>query len=113
MCCTSDAMYIVCNGEVQTHFGDRGTPIVTRPGFVVGESDFFLSQPRSTRVKISKDGTQLYELTSESLRAIEASEPALYATYQKFLIRILARQVSWATSFQHSERLRQVVSHAR
>ena len=49
--------------------------------------------------KSDQQGAVLFELTAASLSQLEAAQPAVSAVFHKILMRIMARQVSWAHGF--------------
>ena len=95
----ADSLVVVKSGGALVHdyvVATNADNLIIKRGFILGESDFFLGQPRAFSAAASVDGTSLYELTKESFDEMVASHPTLAVLFEKLMLRVLARQVSWA-----------------
>jgi hypothetical protein len=117
-----DRCWVVKSGSVKLLEDGSRRDLTVRPGFILGEADLLLSQTRSQTARIVASrgpfegdfegggggggkggeegpGAVLFELTAASLAQLETAQPAVSAVFHKILMRIMARQVSWAHGF--------------
>lgn len=89
-------LYFIQEGRVATYLedrdGDRFRVSVMGPGTIVGEIGLYLNQKRSASV-VAETDTVAYRLTDEALRRMRAEDAGLAASFDEFMVRILADRV--------------------
>jgi MFS superfamily sulfate permease-like transporter/CRP-like cAMP-binding protein len=99
---TSEKMYVVESGEITLSLPDSTDSedeIIVRKGFVFGEADFFLNQARTNHAVARVHDTVLWSLSQSKFEEMSSVEPGLTALFEKIMLRIMSRQVSYSRNF--------------
>ena len=67
------------------------------PGTVVGEIGNYLGMPRTASV-VADDPCHARRLTQKAIKKIESEQPALIATFHKFMARRLSQKLADSNS---------------
>ena len=97
----SDEMFLLqsCTASVflDTGSGKRHRIRRAGAGTVFGEVGFYLGSPRTASVVIDEGG-DLYVLSQEANRRLEAEHPHIAAALHKFMIRVITRRLQLTTT---------------
>ena len=69
------------------------------PGFIFGDSNFLLGTPRTCSAVVLCNNTVLWKLSKTEYKRMEMERPDIHAVFQKILLRVLAHQLDWASTF--------------
>lgn len=69
------------------------------PGFIFGDSNFLLGTPRTCSAVVLCNNTVLWKLSKTEYKRMEVERPDIHTVFQKILLRVLAHQLDWASTF--------------